>query len=607
MAKRMSDAMAAAPSKKGRGILAEQDRTPRRTAEHVKMQLLNPAKRYNDPVHHIIAMDSLCQRIIDTPEYQRLMHLKQLGTCQFVFRGAVHTRLEHSLGVAHLSEKLAQSLHANQPELGLTPLDILCVKVAGLCHDLGHGPFSHVYDGEFIPMARPDIKWKHEEGSILMLRYLLEKNGINPAEFGVGQQDMLFIEEIIRGEEEKGDKGCTRRGREKEKWFLYDIVNNIRSGLDVDKLDYFQRDMHYANVSLASTASFERFIAEARVIPAKPIEDYSSTTKEPSLFSMVKTGTAPAPAPPPPLAGPLELMACYPEKMADAAMDFFSCRFRMHKTVYTHRTVKQVEFMICDAMLEADPHLRIKGDATPAHPDGLYKMSECIDHASALARLNDNVIELIKHDPRPELQKARDILDRLEKRKLYSCLGNSQFMRASSTHKMSEEQILHAICAITQELASGTYVHSDNIADADEDGLSASQSQFSLSQSLSQSSTSGANGGRNIYVEVQPEDLIVEKTHVHHGLKEHDPVSRMRFFKKQYDPAVGQVGFKVSVDAYDLPSVLERMTVRLFCRRPERRTARTARFAFDIWCSRMSLNPPQPSSNTQDDDGKEES
>lgn len=597
----MSDAMAAAaPSKRGRShVLAEQDRTPRRTAEYVNTQLLNPAKRYNDPVHHMIGMDSFSQRIIDTPEYQRLMHLKQLGTCQYVFRGAVHTRLEHSLGVAHLSEKLAQTLHANQPELNLTSLDILCVKVAGLCHDLGHGPFSHVYDGEFIPKARPDISWKHEEGSIYMLRYLLKKNGINPAEFGVGSQDMLFIEEIIRGEETKGDKGCTRKGRAKEKWFLYDIVNNIRSGLDVDKLDYFQRDMHYSNVSLASTASFERFIGEARVILADPIIDEPKEGKvDSSLLQKVKDGTTLLQKnkddKTPPLAGPRELMMCYPEKMAEAAMDFFSCRYRMHRTVYTHKSVKQVEFMICDAMLEADPHLRVKGDATPAHPDGLYKMSECIDDASALARLNDNVLELIKHDVRPELQRARDILDRLEKRKLYSCLGNSQFKRDGDTHKMTEEEILDAICAITQELASGTFVP-NGFEDMDEDGLSMSQSQ---SQSLSQSSTSGRV--RSTYVAVLPQDLIVEKTHVHHGLKDGNPVSRMRFFKKNLHMSEDQVGLMISTDAYDVPNVLERMSVRLFCRSLDRKTQRSARYSFDIWCRRMKLPLPQPSSNTQE-------
>lgn len=101
-------------------------------------------KMINDAVHGIIKLEPLCVRIVDTPEYQRLHFLKQLGTCDFVFRGATHTRFEHSVGVAHLAEKFAMQLQAVQPALQITAIDVLCVKVAGLCHDLGHGPFSHV-------------------------------------------------------------------------------------------------------------------------------------------------------------------------------------------------------------------------------------------------------------------------------------------------------------------------------------------------------------------------------------------------------------------------------------------------------------------------------
>jgi HD-GYP domain-containing protein (c-di-GMP phosphodiesterase class II) len=92
---------------------------------------------FKDPIHLFIPMSGLCLKIIDTPEYQRLHHLKQLGACDYVFRGAHHSRFEHSLGVAHLAEKLAKNIKEAQPYLGISDIDVLCVKVAGLCHDLG--------------------------------------------------------------------------------------------------------------------------------------------------------------------------------------------------------------------------------------------------------------------------------------------------------------------------------------------------------------------------------------------------------------------------------------------------------------------------------------
>lgn len=132
----------------------------------------------------------------------------------------------------------------------------------GLCHDLGHGPFSHVYDGVFIKKIYPmgidgeGKKWRHEDGSVRMFEYLLVKNSILLSDYGLSEQDKLFICEIIGGVKE-----TDRQGRPPNKFFLYDIVNNSRSGLDVDKLDYFQRDMKFANVNLQ--AEFKRFVCNS--------------------------------------------------------------------------------------------------------------------------------------------------------------------------------------------------------------------------------------------------------------------------------------------------------------------------------------------------------
>ena len=71
-------------------------------------------------------------------------------------------------------------------------------------------------------------KWKHEEGSVMMLKYLLSENNIMPSDLSLSDIDILFIEEIILGVKESD-----RRGRAPDKFYLYDIVNNIRSGIPV--------------------------------------------------------------------------------------------------------------------------------------------------------------------------------------------------------------------------------------------------------------------------------------------------------------------------------------------------------------------------------------
>lgn len=63
-----------------------------------------------------------------------------------VYIGAVHTRFSHSLGTYHFAKHLMTKLREKQPELGLTSRDVEIVALAGLCHDLGHGPFSHAFE-----------------------------------------------------------------------------------------------------------------------------------------------------------------------------------------------------------------------------------------------------------------------------------------------------------------------------------------------------------------------------------------------------------------------------------------------------------------------------
>ena len=145
-----------------------------------------------DPIHGHISLDSSVLSFIDTPQFQRLRDLKQLGSSYYVFPGATHNRFEHSIGTHHLAERMLLHIQYHQPELDLTDHDIEMVKLAGLCHDLGHGPFSHVFDNEFIPRARPSISWSHEEGSTMMLDYLVNDNHID-----IDEEDVKQIKGLI--------------------------------------------------------------------------------------------------------------------------------------------------------------------------------------------------------------------------------------------------------------------------------------------------------------------------------------------------------------------------------------------------------------------------
>jgi HD superfamily phosphohydrolase len=244
--------------------------------------------------------------------------------------------------VAHLAERLAESIQRKQPLLGITRIDVLCVKIAGLCHDLGHGPYSHLYDGVFIKRMHPQgvhgdgKKWRHEEGSVKMFRHLLEVNKIDLTKYGLSPTDQLFIEEIIGGVE-----GVHRMGRGPNKFFLYDIVNNTKSGLDVDKLDYYKRDAMMTNVSIQLDP--ERFIHCVLVMPADPIvgstyhQDSESISGSESVKgSNIRGDSHPAP----------ELMICYPEKLVSEAVTIFRTRYDLHHLVYQHKAVKAIEYMV---------------------------------------------------------------------------------------------------------------------------------------------------------------------------------------------------------------------------------------------------------------------
>lgn len=214
----------------------------------------------NDAIHGNIALTKTAVAIIDTEHFQRLRNIKQLGPCHWVFPGATHTRFEHCIGTYHLAGLLFDSLKANasiasassipqwdSTEAGksLTFEECFsekwkeCVQIAGLCHDLGHGPFSHSFE-KFVKTCSDD-NWSHEGASVALLKDLVLKYAIQMEECQIE-----LISQLILGIPSM--QSSSEPGLSKVPLFLFDIVSNKRNSLDVDKLDYINRDCYFLGV-----------------------------------------------------------------------------------------------------------------------------------------------------------------------------------------------------------------------------------------------------------------------------------------------------------------------------------------------------------------------
>ncbi|WP_224268605.1 HD domain-containing protein [Haloprofundus salinisoli] len=164
-----------------------------------------------DSVHDYIPVDPVARALLDTPELQRLRHIKQLSTVRLVYPSANHTRFEHSLGVYHLASRALD-------HLGVDDDRAAHVRAAALLHDIGHGPYGH--QTEEVIMRRTGEH--HDEiGNLLASSAageVLRDHGLHPAR----------VAELVRGEGELGQL--------------------VSGELDVDRMDYLVRDAHHSGV-----------------------------------------------------------------------------------------------------------------------------------------------------------------------------------------------------------------------------------------------------------------------------------------------------------------------------------------------------------------------
>ncbi|GMR34719.1 hypothetical protein PMAYCL1PPCAC_04914, partial [Pristionchus mayeri] len=320
---------------------------------------------------------------------QRLRNVK-MGSVHYVFPSATHTRFSHCLGTCHITQLVLERLKADA-SLDVTSEDVVCVSIAALCHDIGHGPYSHLYDGPFMAALGRKGEWTHEMGSKALLRRVFCNPKVETAlrEYLGGSDDerykrnLEFIIEMISPLEKMlGPAGeWLPVGRPIAKSFLYDIVSNVHDGLDVDKFDYILRDAKMSGFGIRfNEDSLLRVINSIRVLPC-------------------------------PRLGIRRI--CFASKTADELLALSDSRHVLHARVYQHKTVILIDAMIVKAFIAAEPFLSFRNKKGENFP-----LSKIFEDYDVFCSIDDSVLQMISSSTHPDLEKARGYLQDIAERNL---------------------------------------------------------------------------------------------------------------------------------------------------------------------------------------------
>jgi HD superfamily phosphohydrolase len=207
----------------------------------------NKLKIYNDPIYGFISVpNTLINNLIDHPYFQRLRRISQMGLSHLVYPGAHHTRFHHAIGGMHLMQKAVRNLQFKGIDISDEEANALYIAI--LLHDIGHGAFSHALEQTIVTGIN------HETISLRFMEALNE-------EFG-GQLSLAI--KIFRGDYHRN--------------FLYQLIS---SQLDMDRLDYLNRDSFYTGVA-------EGNISSERLITMLNVKDDNLVIEEKGIYSVEK-------------------------------------------------------------------------------------------------------------------------------------------------------------------------------------------------------------------------------------------------------------------------------------------------------------------------------
>ena len=284
-------------------------------------------KNYNDPIYGFISIPTpFIYTLIQEPVFQRLRRIQQMGLSHYVFSGATHHRFAHALGAMHLMHKALNVLE--EKGIAISPKEKEAAMIAILLHDIGHGPFSHALEGILIKNV------SHETLSLALMKALNQKHN--------GKLSMaidMFTNAYKRP-------------------FFNQLIS---SQLDMDRLDYLNRDSFYSGVTEGNTST-------DRIIATLMIHEEQLVVEEKGIYSIEK---------------------------------FLLARRLMYWSVYLHKTSYVAEEVLKRIILRARELLN-QGTAIDASADLLYFISTShssvdqidMDHYTAIDDVD--ILSLVK-------------------------------------------------------------------------------------------------------------------------------------------------------------------------------------------------------------------
>lgn len=219
---------------------------------------------FRDPVHSFIEVDAGERQVIDSRPVQRLRYIRQLATSHLVYPGATHTRFEHSLGTMELAGRIYDAVTVPSrsngfvfqalPDLrdeGQRSYWRRVVRMAGLCHDLGHLPFSHAAEHELLPDG-----WSHERLTYEIIRSKEMTEVLSTSTPPVRSEDVARIA--------VGQKPWIDEVLNPMETILSEMIGG--DALGADRMDYLLRDSLHAGVAYGRF-DYHRLIGTLRILP----------------------------------------------------------------------------------------------------------------------------------------------------------------------------------------------------------------------------------------------------------------------------------------------------------------------------------------------------